>query len=654
MAAALDVPVLGLPRLVDTVIVGNGPSALLLSYILHGHIPHYKGQHFDPVIHGVAASLDDLLEAPEQLAPGSDLLNHLRSSSAYPQGELPVNALIDTLIRPKGDWDADYESCVEWRYEPRRAVKHLVLGEAASPGGQWAQRDSFGTTKWDVEALSNAEQLQLPGYTFAEHFAKQDRELPDPDGRCRLSRRDVADYYAAYPEAVGIADCVHTSIKAHCITRQGGLFSIGVVGVLCRHLVLASGVWSINVGLSTELSKVAEMLRAQESQQSCSADASEGSLRKRMRVLSDLTNVVDSSDTKMVPIPRTASNVLSNGLPDAASTMEPLKRSASIALSEGVPFAALPVRRPSAARRRATSIAAEPEEAALLVIGSGFTAADVINTAPPGRSIVHIFNWGDRENTLKTCDNDEYPEYARLYRLMKLEYDCSQHTPMTPSYYKRCKVRENAKGASAGPSRDWSVTYEGFANAKVLGEQCSVPGHIHDSDETKVNGKAVRIRISTASGLIVERVIGAIEFAGGRRGSVGYLSASLRRELFMQAIGKPFPDGGDATTIDRYTLRAQARRDLQIMPFAFIVGSLTGDTLVRFALGSCFNAAHKIMNRPPPPTGIHDLRDGISLCLRCMQERAEYETKVWRRSGCWTGAALPHPLGESPCVSLSA
>ncbi|KAL2357018.1 hypothetical protein BJ546DRAFT_837087 [Cryomyces antarcticus] len=548
MAAELDVPVLGLPRLVDTVIVGNGPSALLLSYILHGHIPYYRGRHFDPVIHGVASSLDDLLEAPEELAPGSDLLNHLRSSSTYPQGELPVNALIDTLIRPKGDWDADYESCVEWRYEPRRAVKHLVLGEAASPGGQWAQRDSFGTTRWDVEALSNAEQLQLPGYTFAEHFAKQDRELPEPNGRCRLSRRDVADYYATYPEAVGIAGCVHTSIKAHCITRQGGLFSIGVVGVLCRHLVLASGVWSINVGLSTELSK----------------------------------------------------------------------------------------------------------EAALLVIGSGFTAADIINTAPPGRSIVHIFNWGDRENTLKTCDNDEYPEYARLYRLMKLEYDCSQHTPMTSSYYKRCKTRENAKGASAGTSRDWGVTYEGFANAKVLGEQCSIPGHSHDSDETKVNGKAVRIRISTASGLIVERVIGAIEFAGGRRGSVGYLSAPLRRELFMQAIGKPYPGGGDATTIDKYTLRAQAKRDLQIMPFAFIVGSLTGDTLVRFALGSCFNAAHKIMNRPPPPTGIHDLRDGISLCLRCMQERAEYETKVWRQSGCWTGAALPHPLRESPRVSLSA
>jgi hypothetical protein len=42
--------------------------------------------------------------------------------------------------------------------------------------------------------------------------------------------------------------------------------------------------------------------------------------------------------------------------------------------------------------------------------------------------------------------------------------------------------------------------------------------------------------------------------------------------------------------------------DLQLVRGMFVIGSLTGDSLVRFAYGSCAYAAGKIMGGPSKPT----------------------------------------------------
>lgn len=47
--------------------------------------------------------------------------------------------LFDSLLLPDSDFGLDHVSPLEWRYEPERAVPHLVLG-TGPPGGAWHVR----------------------------------------------------------------------------------------------------------------------------------------------------------------------------------------------------------------------------------------------------------------------------------------------------------------------------------------------------------------------------------------------------------------------------------------------------------------------------------------------------------------------------------
>ena len=86
-----------LPKCVDTLIIGNGPSALVLSYILHGHIPYYVGGHHDAILDA------KLQKSPNLLHLTPDLYAHFLSSLRYSTQALPVNTLLDTLVRPNAD-----------------------------------------------------------------------------------------------------------------------------------------------------------------------------------------------------------------------------------------------------------------------------------------------------------------------------------------------------------------------------------------------------------------------------------------------------------------------------------------------------------------------------------------------------------------------
>lgn len=53
----------------------------------------------------------------------------------------PVAVLFDSLLLPDSDFGLEHTSPLEWRYEPERAVPHLVLGKGP-PGGAWHVRTS--------------------------------------------------------------------------------------------------------------------------------------------------------------------------------------------------------------------------------------------------------------------------------------------------------------------------------------------------------------------------------------------------------------------------------------------------------------------------------------------------------------------------------
>ncbi|KAF2816093.1 uncharacterized protein BDZ99DRAFT_565964 [Mytilinidion resinicola] len=455
-----------LPAYVDTVIIGGGPAALILSFILHGNTPYYVGGHHDTILDSKLSARPSLLD----LTP--ELYAHFSSSLRYSTQALPINTLLDTLIRPNADTEINPTSCIEWRNDPGRAISHIALGDAAQAGGQWA--DNPVSASWNIGTLSYAEMLSLPGFSYSDYYAETRKEaIPD---FIRPSRADVADYYKAYPAAVGILDSIRTSTIVGHVSRTSHGFYIASHGISCRHLVLASGIFTVNIPPPKLLAPLAELLN------SC-----------------------------------------------------------------------------------------DP----LLVIGSGFSAADVILSTPPNRQIIHIFQWipNQRPSPLRGCHHTAYPEYATIYRQMKLAVMAGRKKAPSKSPLMRQKLNPFFN------SRDWA-TYRGLPNAMIV-------------DVTNDNGRYV-VKIKLESGDILETPIGHLEYVVGRRGSLAYLDQALQDEVL-----EPNPSDSESNAaglISAHTLRAKAETDLEVAPNVFIIGSLAGDSLVRHAVGGCVYAASKIMD----------------------------------------------------------
>ncbi|KAG0126973.1 hypothetical protein HOY82DRAFT_580803 [Tuber indicum] len=462
-------------KCIDTVIVGNGPSALFLSYLLHGNIPTYDsathGPHPDPVLHSKLSRYGNrpLFDATESARACEALTEHFHAAThmSYSNQALPLNVLLDTLVQPGADTEiGGAKSRLKWSFDERRRIGHVVLGSAKEAGGQWAE-DPVNTS-WDIETLSYSEMLSLPGYSFREHYRRRHgKAMPHLN---RPTRREVANYYSSYPRAAGISSEVFSSVYAHRINRTQFGFSVKVYRkptssrpqceytIHCKHLVLANGIF-----------------------------------------------------TNVIPPP---------------PIFLPLLNPENNSLGQQQRFKTLP----------------------LLVVGSGFTAADVIISAQPDQKIIHIFKWNTtRPSPLKGCHPLAYPEYASIYRRMKQSAadSTSPTSPTTPS------------------------NYEGFPNAQVIA----------------VSGDGRVIKILTADGDVLERTIGTLKYCVGRRGSLEYLSAELRK-----AVGVL-----DAAWVSADTLRRRVEADLEVTKNVWVVGSLTGDSLVRYALGGCVYAAGRIM-----------------------------------------------------------
>ena len=453
---------------------------MILSYILHGHIPCYDSSSPHP---------DDFLHE-KLIRAGRDLLNldidilteHFSASRfSYSTQALPVNVLLDTLIRPLGETeDALRKTCVAWKYASSQAVPHVVVGHTNNAGGQWV--DNPVAASWDIGTLSYAGMISLPGYGFDEHYERQHgRPMPI---FLRPSRRDVADYLAAYPDQVGISDSIYNGEHISGIARQGDGFFISSHGLYCKNLVLASGIFS-------------ELIAP----------------RPLLRPLVSL------------------SNDQTGGLPHP-----------------------------------------------LLVVGSGFSAADIIISTSVEQKILHIYKWAPSTSPspLRGCHQDAYPEYAGVYRHMKLAALSS-----TRSRDKRPRLGRNASEFDS--RRDWRSTYEGMPNTEILDVQL-------DEDQTSAT---VTLKRAGRDEMPFQRHVSGLAYVVGRRGSLDYLSS----ELFTEVL----PGSGDAcgctsrTMISAQTLREKANGDLEVAPHVFITGSLVGDSLVRFAYGGCAYAAGRIM-----------------------------------------------------------
>ncbi len=111
--------------------------------------------------------------------------------------------------------------------------------------------------------------------------------------------------------------------------------------------------------------------------------------------------------------------------------------------------------------------------------------------------------------------------------------------------------------------------------------------------------------------------MGGLDYHVGRRGSLGYLDSGLRDEV----VSEPWSTLGSSEMqpITCNTLRAKAEIDTEVAPSVFVIGSLTGDSLIRYAYGSCIQTASHIIQRS------HQLVDRPRdiLAQACMN-RADY------------------------------
>ena len=452
-----------------------------------------------------------------------------------------MNVLLDSLLRPDGDVTPSSKGCIRWEHEPQRAIPHVVVGEAQRTGGQWA--DTPVSASWDIGALSYSEQLSLPGYTIADHWSKTKGE-PLPE-LTRPSRAEVAAYFAAYPEAVGITKFIGASARVEGVSRTSQGFHVASHNLLCKNVVLASGTFDINL-----------------------------------------------------PPPR---------------SLMPLSSLSSI-------------------------------EGPVLVVGSGFTAADLIISTPPNRKVIHLFNWSPDEHPspLKGCHPSAYPEYAGIYRQMKLA--AAKAGDLSGVNTNR-KTRKPALPSSLQffSQRDWSTTYEGYPNAKVsvksLQQGRSEPANAQGES---TRGDATVIIAASYLHDAITRDIASFHYVVGRRGSLSYLNHSLLNEV-LESRGRTCehshergtsdsdPWGGEGESgsepspplspllraashhsskrslVSSSKLREKIEDDdnasMELAPGVFVVGSLTGDSLVRYAIGGCCVVAGKIMD------GFHQ-RDG--------------------------------------------
>lgn len=445
---------------------------MILSYILHGHIPYYAAQppHPDPLLHAkLTRKASPLLDVEVDT-----LTEHFAASRlSYSTQALPVNVLLDTLIRPSVDVeDADCTTNVEWRYEPEKAVPHLVVGNAPQPGGQWVENPM--PASWEIQTLSYAAMLSLPGYCYAQHYRRvTGEELPV---FTRPSRREIADYLCAYPKAVQVDDSFRNHEMLADISRTEHGFYMGSHNLHCKHLVLASGIFS-------------EVIQ---------------------------------------PLP----------MLNPLRSLEPVAE---------IPF---------------------------LVVGSGFSAADVIISAPMDQKILHVFKWDpeNRPSPLRGCHQHAYPEYAGVYRLMKRATIAASSTTTTT------KRPRNRRITSSGflESRSWDVVYEGQPNVEIAGVQM----HGHDS-------ATVTFRQPNSDDTFTRQVRGLV-YATGRRGTLSYLNETLRSEVLDTS-----PDS--SPVVSAQSLRNKAMESLEIARDVFIVGSLTGDSLIRFAYGGCVQTAGRLI-----------------------------------------------------------
>ncbi|XP_041639129.1 oxidative stress induced growth inhibitor 1 [Cheilinus undulatus] len=187
------------------VVIGNGPSGICLSYLLSGYTPYLSAEvsHPNPLLERKLAEQPHLSLLEQDL---EYLCEGLEGRSSN-----PVAVLFDSLLLPNSDFGLDHTSPLEWRYEPERAIPHLVLGRGP-PGGAWHAMEGSMLT------LSLANWMELPGLKLKDWIREKRRNVRND----RATPAEIASYYQHYVSQMSLEQSFACGTTVTSVTRQPG------------------------------------------------------------------------------------------------------------------------------------------------------------------------------------------------------------------------------------------------------------------------------------------------------------------------------------------------------------------------------------------------------------------------------------------------
>ena len=240
----------------EVIIIGNGPSAILLSFMLDGNWPYYDPiePHPNEELHCRLTSFLDyeLKEGDENDESLGDDKNVNIWNKSLVQSDLaylcsgltgrslnPVSILFDTLQHPDADFGSDLSSTLTWKHHVKKKIDHLVIGQGV-PGGAWATMSNSN----DILTISLKKWMQLPGLN--EDF--------DQRANNRVTLNKMAKYYHGYVEQQGLSKyfknkSIVSKIKYN---EEKGLWEVigcqkdaGYFQYITPNVVLATGIYEI-------------------------------------------------------------------------------------------------------------------------------------------------------------------------------------------------------------------------------------------------------------------------------------------------------------------------------------------------------------------------------------------------------------------------
>lgn len=180
------------------VIIGNGPSAITLSFMLAGNWPYYNREnepHPIDYLHNRLVSL----QSDSLLVADLDFL----SQSLTGRSLNPVSVLFDQLQHPNTDFGSNQASVLKWNFHKEKMLDHVVLG-CGVPGGVWHQIAKASKRK-KLQTVSRARWMQLPNHPIVDN--------QKPEANQRIKFELVADYYKRYVEHFKLSQYFQNNTK---------------------------------------------------------------------------------------------------------------------------------------------------------------------------------------------------------------------------------------------------------------------------------------------------------------------------------------------------------------------------------------------------------------------------------------------------------